>query len=92
MKAQKPFDPTRRIPQQAVRVGKFEKYMDGFRGEMGMKMARTLNEYHREFVLRLEERIAYLELPFWKRWWVQAGRLWERVRRKNLTARLGSAG
>jgi hypothetical protein len=43
---------------------------------MGQKVARTLGEYHQQHVTPLEERLAWLELPWYKklrdyakRWW-----------------------
>jgi hypothetical protein len=60
-----------RRPQQAVRVGGFERYMSGKDQEYGAKMAlvlqATLEEYHAAIVLPLERRVAYLEAPVWRR-------------------------
>jgi hypothetical protein len=53
-----------------------ERTLERFNAEMGQKVARTLGEYHQQHVTPLEERLAWLELPWYKklrdyakRWW-----------------------
>jgi hypothetical protein len=55
-----------RTPQKAVRAGQFDRAMDEFNKEMGVKVAESLHHYHTRFV---EPRLAALEAPFWRRWW-----------------------
>lgn len=55
---------------QLVRVGKFEQVLEGFYDEVGQRCAVLLQEYHKLMVEPMALRLAYLELPFWRRWWM----------------------
>lgn len=56
-----------RLPQQAVRVGRFEEYMERvgveLREEMSQKMSLTMVAWNDTLVSPLERRIAQLERP-----------------------------
>lgn len=54
-------------PQAAVRVGAFERALEGFNREIATKTALLLTEYHRRKVEPLQRRIEYLELPWYKK-------------------------
>ena len=64
-----------RIP---VRVGAFEATLTDFRAELlnelGLKTAYLLEKYDELKVAPLRERLDWLELPWWRRAWIQAGR------------------
>lgn len=51
----RPFDPSKRPSQQAVRVGRFEATLDAFNREQGAKVAETLTQYHEAFVKPIED-------------------------------------
>jgi len=57
-----------RLPQQAVRVGKFEQSLEAMNQELGQKVTESLVVYHERFV---EPRLKALETPWWKRWWIK---------------------
>jgi hypothetical protein len=58
-----------RPPQQAVRVARFEATLDRFNSEIGEKTAFTLAKFHEMYVAPLEQRIAELETPWYRRMW-----------------------
>lgn len=70
-----------RPSQRAVRVGTFERTMDGFNAEISVKMAQAIGEYHTTFV---EPRLAWIELPWY-------GKLWARLRRSSAWTDLKAA-
>ena len=59
------FDPSKRPPQQAVRVGRFVKELEAQRAELGERtaiaVAMALAKFADEYVRPLDERIEVLE-------------------------------
>lgn len=61
----------------AVRVGALERTLEGFNSEMGQKMAVAFAAYQRIYVEPLAARVAWLELPLYRRAWFHARRFWD---------------
>ena len=53
--------------QRTVRAGQLERVLGAKDAEYGQKVALFLEEYHTRWVVPLEQRIAYLEQPLYKR-------------------------
>jgi hypothetical protein len=60
---------TGRDPQQALRVAQFERAMQAFNEEMGIKMAHAFYAFHREHMQPIIDRLAYLDLPWYAKVW-----------------------
>ncbi len=58
-----PQGPRRRV----ATVNGVNRALDHFNEEMAQKITLSMAGFHGQFVAPLEERIAYLELPWWKR-------------------------
>ena len=67
-------------PQAAVRVAHFERAIGNLMVEIGGKTAFLLEEYDRRYVEPIRQRVAYLELPFYRRWWLTLLAVPDRVR------------
>lgn len=61
--------------QQVVRDERLQKILEGFYDAVGERTAVLLGDYHRMMVEPLALRVAYLELPFWRRWAMDIGAL-----------------
>ncbi len=53
-----------------------ERTLEQFNAEMGQKVAQTLHTYHLDHVTPLEARVAWLELPWYKKLWDYGHRWW----------------
>lgn len=59
-------------PRATVRAGKLDKTLEQFNEEMGGKVAQSIMTYHNRYVAPLERRIAWLELPWYRKLWLNA--------------------
>lgn len=53
-----------------IRLAHLERRMDAHDKEIAQKMSLVLMEFHGRYVDPLRERIEWLELPFYRRWWI----------------------
>lgn len=52
---------------KVVREGRFEAMIEALRIQFAQDAARSLSEYHIQFVVPAIELLRYLTLPWWKR-------------------------
>lgn len=58
-----------RPTQGAVRAHKLKRKLTEHDAEIGVKMSATLRIWYEELIEPLEKRVAWLEMPLWKRAW-----------------------
>jgi hypothetical protein len=57
--------------QKTARIHHLHKALSSHDEEIAQKMALVLQEFHLKYLTPLEQRVAFLELPFYKRWWIK---------------------
>lgn len=73
--------------RETARLSDLNRALNAINVDIGAKSAVLLMKFHEQWVAPLEERIAILEAPFWRRWMIR--RLLNRQRR--LEAQLAAA-
>lgn len=63
--------------RQKMLKGYLHRNLEEHKQEIAVRMTTLMQEYHMEYVASLEDRVEWLEMWPWQRWWIRIKTWWE---------------
>lgn len=71
--------PNQRPSERVVRAAQLEHRLRAHDEEIALKTSTLLAIVYEKYIAPIEEQVAFLELPFYHRWWIRLGKAWTRL-------------